>query len=328
MHVEYLYYFKDFSQTLSISKTAANYYMTPQGLSRAIHQLERDFGVTLTSYQNNVISLTPAGHALSERIDDIILQVEEAKGVLAGYRLAALGAASRRDSVRITTTSCVSQYLTPLIDVQKPGLFDFEVKLRESNLHRVAPRLESKDGEGSLGLVSIPTTERCQNLLAHLTMEHGMVYERLFTSPLVALVSTYSPLAKNKVIRPDDLECCSIVRYQDAVLGDALDDFIKEDQVKTITNATAVIWTRIVEDQAVSFAPKLIDGIGVLPSKVMTVPTEGFFDTEFGLMYLEADEGSPHVLEVMEHVRGKVKAESKRSRYGGLFNLSESLTAS
>ena len=61
MHIEYLYYFKDFSRTLSISKTAAHYFMTPQGLSRALHQLEKDFGVTLMTYQNNLISLTPAG---------------------------------------------------------------------------------------------------------------------------------------------------------------------------------------------------------------------------------------------------------------------------
>lgn len=40
MHIEYLYYFRDFSKSLSISKTAAEYYMTPQGLSRALHQLE------------------------------------------------------------------------------------------------------------------------------------------------------------------------------------------------------------------------------------------------------------------------------------------------
>lgn len=323
MHVEYLYYFKDFSQTLSISKTASNYYMTPQGLSRAIHQLEKDFGVTLTSYQNNVISLTPAGHALSERIDEIILHVEEAKGVLAGYRLAALGSGSRRDSVRITASPCVSQYLTPLIDIQKPGLFDFEVKLREASLHRIAPRLESKDGEGSLGLISIPTTVGCRDLLAHLIAEYGMVYERLFVSPLVALVSSYSALAKEKVIKPEDLESSSIARYQDTVLGDALDDFIKDDQVKTITNASFVIWARIIEDQAVGFAPKLIDGIGVLPSKIVTVPTEGFFNTEFGFMYREADGESPHVLNVMEYVRDKVKAESKRSRYGDLFTLAD-----
>lgn len=41
MHIEYLYYFRDFSKSLSISKTAAEYYMTPQGLSRALHQLEK-----------------------------------------------------------------------------------------------------------------------------------------------------------------------------------------------------------------------------------------------------------------------------------------------
>ena len=65
MHIEYLYYFKDFSRTLSISKTAAHYFMTPQGLSRALHQLEKDFGVTLMTYQNNLISLTPAGEPCS-----------------------------------------------------------------------------------------------------------------------------------------------------------------------------------------------------------------------------------------------------------------------
>ena len=43
MHIEYLYYFRDFSKSLSISKTAAEYYMTPQGLSRALHQLEKDW---------------------------------------------------------------------------------------------------------------------------------------------------------------------------------------------------------------------------------------------------------------------------------------------
>ena len=76
MHIEYLYYFKDFSRTLSISKTAAHYFMTPQGLSRALHQLEKDFGVTLMTYQNNLISLTPAGEELSRRIDAIVERLD------------------------------------------------------------------------------------------------------------------------------------------------------------------------------------------------------------------------------------------------------------
>ena len=110
MHIEYLYYFKDFSRTLSISKTAAHYFMTPQGLSRALHQLEKDFGVTLMTYQNNLISLTPAGEELSRRIDAIVELYDEAKGSLTEYKLADM--APSKGLVRITVTSCVSPLST------------------------------------------------------------------------------------------------------------------------------------------------------------------------------------------------------------------------
>ena len=83
MHIEYLYYFRAFSQNMSISKTAARYYMTPQGVSRAIHQLEKDFGVKLTLYQNNAISLTPAGIELSKRLEGFLGEFERVKGSLA-----------------------------------------------------------------------------------------------------------------------------------------------------------------------------------------------------------------------------------------------------
>ena len=82
MHIEYLYYFRDFSKSLSISKTAAEYYMTPQGLSRALHQLEKDFGITLMAYNNNAVTLTPAGKELAERVEGIIAQYDDARGAL------------------------------------------------------------------------------------------------------------------------------------------------------------------------------------------------------------------------------------------------------
>lgn len=87
MHIEYLYYFRDFSKSLSISKTAAEYYMTPQGLSRALHQLEKDFGITLMAYNNNAVTLTPAGKELAERVEGIIAQYDDARGALTKYKL-------------------------------------------------------------------------------------------------------------------------------------------------------------------------------------------------------------------------------------------------
>lgn len=321
MHVEYLYYFKDFSQTLSISKTAANYYMTPQGLSRAIHQLEKDFGVTLTSYQNNVISLTPAGVELSQHVDDIISQFEEARGALAGYRLAEMGGGLDCEAVRITATSCVSQYVAALLDIQKPGLFPFTVKFKESNIYRVVPHIVSKNGEEAFGFVSIPSMDKYRELIDDMIESHDMTYRPLFVSPLVATVSVYSPLAKKKVITPADVERCSVARFQDAVLGDALDDFVREDSVKTVTNAAPIVYMRIVEDQAVGFAPKLVEGAHTLPEKVCTVATADFFDTEFGLLIGSGMLESERVRQVISYIEEKLRKESAGARFAGTYEV-------
>lgn len=135
MHIEYLYYFRDFSKSLSISKTAAEYYMTPQGLSRALHQLEKDFGITLMAYNNNAVTLTPAGKELAERVEGIIAQYDDARGALTKYKLSEI--APSQGIVRVTVTSCVSRYLLTLLGLQQPGLFPFAVKVNEANIYRL-----------------------------------------------------------------------------------------------------------------------------------------------------------------------------------------------
>ncbi|WP_165170776.1 LysR family transcriptional regulator [Adlercreutzia sp. ZJ473] len=323
MHVEYLYYFKDFSETLSISKTATNFYMTPQGVSRAIHQLEKDFGVTLTSYRNNVISLTPAGRELSRQVDGVIDALERVKGTLAGYRLAEIGGGARHETVRVTVTPCVSQYVATFLDIQKPGQFPFNVKFKESNVYRVVPHIVARGGEDSFGFISIPAIEKYWGFVQKLMEESDMEYEALFTSPLVALVSAYSPLAGKSEIVPGDVDGCSVARYQDTVLGDALDDYIREECVKTVTNATPVIYARIMENQFISFAPKLIEGVGVLPDRIRTVPTRGFFSTEFGVLVPRVDGESPRVQEVISFMKKRVREGAERGRFAGTFELAQ-----
>ena len=319
MHIEYLYYFKDFSRTLSISKTAAHYFMTPQGLSRALHQLEKDFGVTLMTYQNNLISLTPAGEELSRRIDAIVELYDEAKGSLTEYKLADM--APSKGLVRITVTSCVSQYLISLLNLQRPGQFPFEVKLNESNIYRIVPHILSRDQEESFGIISLPMTERYRSYVDELVEDGGMVYEPLFTSPLVTMVSSFSPLARRDAVCPRDVDPYPVARYKDTVLGDALDDYILEDNVKTVTNAGAIIFVQIMEHQAVGFAPKLVEGLRTLPDRVVTKPTEGFFSTEFGLLSTPKNRAREHVDAVIRYIRKTVAEKSLHPRYLGTYEL-------
>lgn len=324
MHIEYLYYFRDFSRNLSISKTAAQYYMTPQGISRAIHQLEKDFGVKLTSYQSNEISLTPAGVELRDRLDGFLDGFESVKGSLMGYRLAELGAVSGsgRKSVSIQVTPCVSMYVSPLLDLQKPGLFDFDIRIIESELNNIAPSIASAEDEEAFFITSIPATEKYRELIEELCREQNLVYERLFTSPLVMLTSMFSPLAKKKSITPEEVRGHPVARYQDTVLGDALDDFILADSVKTISNATSVLNAQILQGHAIAFAPKLVEvGGAFLPDKVTTVPTEGFFDTEFGLLLHGFPSQSNNVREAVAYLHAKLEREDAGGRFSGTFTL-------
>lgn len=324
MHIEYLYYFRAFSQNMSISKTAARYYMTPQGVSRSIHQLEKDFGVKLTLYQNNAISLTPAGIELSKRLEGFLGEFERVKGSLAGYRLAEVNASSARNRkvVTISVTPCVSMYVSALFNIQKVGLFEFDIRLKETSIASIVPAMDESLDEDSFSIISIPTTEKYRGILREMCEKASLAYTPLFVSPLVVMVSEFSPLAQHAAITPEDARGHSVARYQDTVLGDALDDFILEGDVKTVTNATPVINERIIQDQAISFAPKLVEsGDSFLPGTITTVPTEGFFGTEFGMLLTEPARMSPCVKKIVAYLRDRLETEAIQGRFAGTFKL-------
>ena len=319
MHIEYLYYFKDFAKTLSISKTAERYFMTPQGLSRALHQMEKDFGITLMRYQNNTVSLTPAGEALSRRVDSITQLYDEARGALTEFKLAEVDSTS--EVVRITVTSCASQYLITMLGLQKPGMFPFNVKMTESNLYRIVPNTAAREDEDAFCVISLPDTTKWREHVDRLIVENEMIYLPLLKTPLAALVSVYSSLAKKGMLSAQDIDPYPVARFRDDVLGDALDDYVREDNVKTVTNATSVIYTQIIEHQAVGFAPKLIEGMRTLPDAVVTRPVEGFFDTEFGLLIGRKEADSPRVKQVSKSIMTTLRKEKEGSRYGNTFEL-------
>lgn len=61
MRLEYLNYFAAVVEYGSISKAAAAIYISPQGLSQAIQQLERELNVQLFYRQGSRLTLTKAG---------------------------------------------------------------------------------------------------------------------------------------------------------------------------------------------------------------------------------------------------------------------------
>ena len=58
-----------------------------------------------------------------------------------------------------------------------------------------------------------------------------------------------------------------------------------------------------------------------MPDQIISRPTEGFFNTEFGLIMSKENAASERVGKVTTYIKDKVKKESEQARYAGAFDL-------
>ena len=72
MNIKELEYFKTVCQHKSITKAAHALYMTPQGLSKIIKNIESEMGASLLNRTGTGISLTEAGAYLYARLPEFL----------------------------------------------------------------------------------------------------------------------------------------------------------------------------------------------------------------------------------------------------------------
>lgn len=77
MNIKDLKWFREICSLKSITKAAANLYITPQGLSKSIKNLENELGVELLQRTPNGITLTPYGDKLYEKSSVLIKDHED-----------------------------------------------------------------------------------------------------------------------------------------------------------------------------------------------------------------------------------------------------------
>ena len=72
MNIRELEYYKMVCQQKSITKAAHALYMTPQGLSKIIKNIENELEATLLNRTSSGITLTKSGEYLYEHLEDLI----------------------------------------------------------------------------------------------------------------------------------------------------------------------------------------------------------------------------------------------------------------
>jgi len=72
MDITRLKYFLAVAKTLNFSKAADDLYISHSTVSRAVAELEKEFGLTLFERNNRSVKLTPAGEFLAEKAEQLV----------------------------------------------------------------------------------------------------------------------------------------------------------------------------------------------------------------------------------------------------------------
>lgn len=127
MNVKQFEYFLEFSKSKSISQAAQRLYLTQQGLSKALHTLEKELGYPLFQQNNGKITLTPYGERLTKHCAILTEDLRRMEADL--------------ERVRLMEPQVLHVNIAPIIRLMLPFNINYEftkahpeVRLHEGNL--------------------------------------------------------------------------------------------------------------------------------------------------------------------------------------------------
>ncbi|MGB3371833.1 MAG: LysR substrate-binding domain-containing protein [Rhodococcus sp. (in: high G+C Gram-positive bacteria)] len=227
VHTRRLRHFVAVAETLHFTRAAETLYVSQQGLSRSITELEHDVGVPLLNRTTRAVELTDAGKAFLRSAREALVVLDA--GVADAHR-----AHSKMSGVlRIGFFAASALELTPLI------ISEFR-----SRHPSVSPRIESYDlTDPSCGLRSGETDVAFLRLPIDLT---NLNTEVLFTEPLAIGMTSSHPLAAQESVRLSDLQdqVISAPRTDDArwrAFWTLRDLGIDDDRLPRISRDTATM---------------------------------------------------------------------------------------
>lgn len=198
MELRQLHYFIKVAQKQHVTQASEELHVAQSAVSRQIHQLEQELGVSLFVQKGRNLQLTPVGKLFLDRVENIFTDLERAVREVREFLDPELG------EVRIGFPHSMGISLLPTVVAQfrkaHPGV---KFRLRQGTYSSLLRDVIS--GEIDLSFVS-PFPE------AH----DQVTGELLLTEELYAVVPVNHPLAERDEIRLDELSGDPFVMFSDA----------------------------------------------------------------------------------------------------------------
>ncbi len=202
MRIEQIRYLRDVAQSSSISKTASQFFISPQALSKSIQQLESEIGAKVLIRSPFGVSLTPEGERFLEKLSPFIDEYDALHEEFANAQ-DENSESKNLKVVRIGVSSVLAAELLP------KGLSHFCSKYPETVLAIEEVRHDAifpglRENKYDIAFLSVNDEYFFKRFNA--PDSQRLHYNLLFSDRLVACVSVNSPLAKKETITYHDLK--------------------------------------------------------------------------------------------------------------------------
>ena len=280
MRLDYYYYLIRLVEVGSLSKAAATLYVSPQGLSKAIQQMNDELNTTIFYRDKHGLHLTSAGETVYEAAKKIVAIQDTLKKRLTSY------ANAPEDSEMVI-------YASPHINI--------------AFLHRCINKYFRKNSKAKFKLVEMPPLDICKvrsitgNKLCMFslleteldpflsTLEDGYSFREIARSRVLLRVANTSPLAIRKAVSFEDLNNYDLALYsEEKTAVKALFGNDSVTKIGVLVSDYARLCEMIAKDNTlVGLTDTLIEQNLKFPS-VKAVPLKNNVDTIYG--YLVKDD--------------------------------------
>lgn len=303
MRISDIQYYLKVVELGSISRAAESLFISQQGLSRVIRNLEQELGVTLFQRQTNSIQLTEIGQQVARDMQVLMADYDAMMASLHS-RLAFSGA---MEEYTIYVTTVISITLLPKVFFQLHQRFPgIRFKVMEMLPLELIEQVELD--EHSIGIISISDflLKDAARLLGS-----DILFVPEFQDQLMLSVRQDSPLAKKDVVTIAELAQTPIALYNTEIM--MLEHLLGQDasSVAVQTKNNELCRSMVEKGVAAGLTSSILEYYSAQGNTTM-LPLEQTVNISYGCIYPANVPRSPITTAILEMVSAELAACKKR----------------
>lgn len=298
LKIEDLHYFLSVGETGSITKAAQKHFMTQQGLSRIISNMERELCTKLLVRNNNRIRLTPAGEQVMAGAREIEQAYWEMVNGISRVNRLESGEAETDFTLYATPIMVVTVMPNVLSDLNR-SFPQVRFAVQEMNIWEIAESVQF-DG-ASMALLSWPAFRSEMDVRLE---QENLRFESIYKERLALGLPRNHPMAAQPLVSLRTMASLPFATYANE--RDSLQRLLGEQHTPNIlihSTDIGLCHEMVRKGVAVALWSDLVDYYYTQKDAIVQVPIERSVEIAYGCLWSEDYPLSPVAQEVISRTR-------------------------